>query len=416
MTNTNSGMPVDREWLRRMADAEDRCRSVSVGGLAHDLGSLYKYERRIMEKHVLFSLNSDGTIQQWSIWVEGNTIIKEYGRVGGAIQKTTDTIEKGKNTGKANATTPETQALAEAQAQWEKKLKSGYCKTEAEARQGKVDKQFIAGGADVMLAHRFRDHESKIVYPCYSQPKLDGHRCACIVNNGVCTLWSRTRKPINSVPHIIKAMEATFPKQSIICDGELYNHEYKNRFEEITSFIRQQTPKPGCEIVKYYVYDLVDDTLNFKQRTEKINKIKFANNSIVKVETRIVNNVEELMDYFIQDKESGYEGSMCRNSLGVYEHKRSYNLQKIKSSNDAEFKIIGVEKGRGRMQDCAIFVCSTKEGNTFNCKMKGSLDALKEFLINPKKIIGKNLTVQYQGMTNGNVPRFPVGIRIREDI
>ena len=30
----------NREWLRRMADAEDRCESVAVGGLAHDLGML----------------------------------------------------------------------------------------------------------------------------------------------------------------------------------------------------------------------------------------------------------------------------------------------------------------------------------------------------------------------------------------
>lgn len=364
----------------------------------------------------LYSLNSNGSIQQWTIGVCENKILKEYGQCGGKLQTGEDTIEQGKNTGKANETTPESQAIAEAQSQWEKKLKSGYCKTESEARQGKVDKEFVTGGVEPMLAKIFKDHESKIVYEAFSQPKLDGHRCICIVSNGICTLWSRTRKPINSVPHIVDAIEKTFPDTNITLDGELYNHEYKNRFEEITSFIRQQTPKPGCEIVKYYVYDLVDDTLNFKQRTERINKIKFANDSIIKVETRTVNNVEELMDYFIQDKDAGYEGSMVRNFEGVYEHKRSYNLQKIKSANDAEFKIIGVEAGRGRMAKCGVFICTTKEGNNFNCKMKGSLITLEEFLTNPKKIIGKMLTVQYQGVTNGNVPRFPVGIRIREDV
>lgn len=40
MTNMNHRPPASREWLRRMADAEDRCESVSVGGLAHDLGLL----------------------------------------------------------------------------------------------------------------------------------------------------------------------------------------------------------------------------------------------------------------------------------------------------------------------------------------------------------------------------------------
>jgi DNA ligase-1 len=282
------------------------------------------------EYPILYSLNSDGSIQQWSLSVKRNAIIKRYGKINGKIQETTDIIEKGKNIGKANATTPETQAIAEAQAQWEKKLKSGYCQTETEARQGRVDTGFISGGAEPMLAHKFRDHESKIVYPAYSQPKLDGHRCIAIINNGICTLWSRTRKPITGVPHIISILEKTFPNnnhirgydETIILDGELYNHAYKNSFEEITSFIRSQTPKSGYEIVEYHVYDLVDN-INFAERTLRIQNIKFASNKIVKVETRKVNGINELMEFFTIDRENGYEGSMVRNAQSPYKHGRS---------------------------------------------------------------------------------------------
>lgn len=42
MSTMNTPKPVDREWLRRMADAEERCESISVGGLAADLGELRK--------------------------------------------------------------------------------------------------------------------------------------------------------------------------------------------------------------------------------------------------------------------------------------------------------------------------------------------------------------------------------------
>jgi len=107
---------------------------------------------------------------------------------------------------------------------------------------------------------------------------------------------------------------------------------------------------------------------------------------------------------------------MVRNYKGVYEYRRSYNLLKIKSFDDEEFKVIGLEKGRGRMSSCAIFLCETKNGDRFSCKMRGSLDILKDYLINPQKVIGKILTVQYQGLTNGSLPRFPIGLRIREDI
>jgi len=372
-----------------------------------------------MKKNTLYSLNSDGSIQQWTIYVEKNTIIKEYGKLGGKIQVTSDTITNGKNIGKINQTTPEEQAILEAQAQWEKKLKSGYCQTEEEARQGNVDKQFIVGGEEVMLAHKFRDHEAKITYPCYSQPKLDGHRCACVVNNGKCTLWSRARKPITSVPHIIDAIEKTFPNQSIILDGELYNHDYKNSFEVITSFIRSQIPKDGHTIVEYHIYDLIDDKLTFEERAEKIQKIKFTGKSnysskIVKVETRKVNSAEELMDYFIIDKKTGYEGSMVRNSQSLYRHGRSYGLQKIKSFSDEEFEIIGVKEGRGRMSSCAIFMCRTKNGHEFSCKMEGSLENLKKYLADPEIAIGKQLTVKFQNFTTDGLPRFPIGIRVRE--
>jgi len=47
MSTMNTSNPIDREWLRRMADAEEQCPSISVGGLAVDLGVLSP-ERRPM--------------------------------------------------------------------------------------------------------------------------------------------------------------------------------------------------------------------------------------------------------------------------------------------------------------------------------------------------------------------------------
>lgn len=40
MKDTTKTAFPNTEWLRRMADAEDQCESVSVGGLAHELGVL----------------------------------------------------------------------------------------------------------------------------------------------------------------------------------------------------------------------------------------------------------------------------------------------------------------------------------------------------------------------------------------
>ena len=367
----------------------------------------------------LYSLNSNGSIQQWSISVENNRIIKEYGQIGGKMQSVTDIIRDGKNIGKSNETTPQEHEIAEATAQWEKKLKSGYSKTQKDARAGKVDAKFVTGGSEPMLAQKFRDHESKIQYPCYSQPKLDGIRCIAIIELGVASLWTRTRKPITGVPHIIKALEQQFPQYDgdtaedrTILDGELYNHSYKHRFEEIVSFCKQVTPKHGYQIVQYHVYDMVNADL-FTERTDKI-KSAGLRHPLVAVKTIYTLNVEQLMEQFGEDRICGYEGTMVRNADSLYENKRSYNLQKIKEFDDGEFIITGMNPGRGRMADCAIFTCANAAGDTFDCKMEGSLDVLKEILKNPKSVIGKMLTVRYQGFTNGKMPRFPIGVCVRD--
>ena len=368
----------------------------------------------------LYSLNSNGSIQRWTISVEDNQIIKEYGQIGGKMQSVTDIIRDGKNIGKSNETTSKEQAIAETTAQWEKKLKSGYAKTQKDAKAGVVDTKFVTGGIEPMLAHKFRDHANKIIYPCYAQPKLDGIRCIAIIENGVATLWTRTRKPITGVPHIIRAIEKQFPncvphcvgKYRIVLDGELYNHAYKNRFEEIVSFVKQVTPKAGHEVVEYHIYDMVND-FEFHERTDTINNAELQA-PLIAVKTTSILNVDQLTEQLGSDRFDGYEGTMVRNADSEYEHKRSYNLQKIKEFEDAEFKITGVKSGRGRMVDCAIFTCTTKNGDLFDCKMEGSLDVLKDILKNSRSVIGKMLTVRYQGLTNGNLPRFPIGVCVRD--
>jgi ATP-dependent DNA ligase len=102
---------------------------------------------------------------------------------------------------------------------------------------------------------------------------------------------------------------------------------------------------------------------------------KFGSN-IKLVSTDQVANVEQVIENFSKYRKLGYEGAMCR-ADSLYESGRSYGLQKIKEFDDSEYEIVGVEAGRGRMSECAIFVCTTKTGE-FRCKKEGSLDELKQ--------------------------------------
>ena len=54
--------------------------------------------------------------------------------------------------------------------------------------------------------------------------------------------------------------------------------------------------------------------------------------------------------------------------------------------------------------------------SVFSNVLAGDTGALKGYFENPDRAIGKLLTVQYQGLTGkSGVPRFPVGLRLRED-
>lgn len=373
----------------------------------------------------LYKKTSTGALQEWTITVEGNVIVTRWGQTGGAIQTTTDVIKSGKNTGKKNATTPEQQAEAEALSLWEKKLKKGYVQTIDDAETGKVN-DIIEGGISPMLAHRFDEQGHKIAYPAFAQPKFDGHRCIGVVKDGKASLWSRTRKPITGLPHIVKALEELSDNlcmKNLTLDGELYHHDYRAKFEELTSFIRNPEPKSGHEVVQYHIYDVVNSQTQSVRNEWLLQALFDEKHPLVLVETILVQNEDDLMEVFERFLAQGYEGLMVRNINGKYVNKRSYDLQKVKEFQDAEFTVVGVEEGRGKLAGHAIFVCAAdfegtvdEDAPRFRVKMKGETIELKKYFDNPKLVIGRQLTVKFQGYTKYGVPRFPVGERFLEDV
>jgi DNA ligase-1 len=358
----------------------------------------------------LYKLTSTGAIQMWSIGVEGNTIITHFGQKDGKIQRGEEAIKEGKNVGRSNETTPEEQALSEATSKWEGKVKKGYVEEINRAAAGEKD---IDGGYDCMLAHRFSDHGHKITYPCYVQPKLNGHRCLAVIDNGVAKLYSRTRKPITSCPHIVAELQAIFPAGHHELDGELYNHDYKDKFEDLASLIRQEVPAEDCTEIQYHVYDKKMDG-GFQDRVDRLfcdlaGTFKYVRCTY----STYVDSQDELMDQFDSFLQGGYEGAMARNTQGKYVGKRSYDLQKIKEFLDDDYPIIGINEGRGSYAGCGIFVCSLPNGETVDVKMRGPKERLKDFLNDHNLWKGKVLVVKYQYISKYGKPIFPVGERFK---
>lgn len=361
----------------------------------------------------LYKKTSTGAIQFWDIRVEGNSIITRYGQIGtDSPQTTVDTITEGKNIGRGNATSCIEQAVFEAEAKWRKQLKKGYVTSPEAAEADKVD-DIIEGGILPMLAHKNKDHAKKIKFPAFGQPKLDGIRCSAIKKKGKCTLWTRTRKQIHSMPHIIAAVEKMFP-HDVTLDGELYNHDYRDDFENIVSLVRPDEPVEGHEVVQLHIYDVVNKDPFATRHQWMVNNIK-KSPILIRVSTFLVQSAADVGALHDQMVAEGYEGLMLRNAEGLYVNKKSYDLQKVKKFETDEFKIIGFEEGRGRLAGhVGSFICRMKNGNEFKAKRKGNLKVLREYFLHHDMWEGKKLTVQYQGFTADGLPRFPIGIVVRD--
>ena len=362
----------------------------------------------------LYKLSTKGKPQFWEISYDGATIITKWGYIDGEVQETRDVITKGKNVGKKNETSPEEQALAEAQSQWEKKLKKGYVKTLTDAHEGKRD-AVITGGIDVMLAHKYEDHAHKVQYPCYGNVKLDGTRCAATIVNGKATLWSRTRKPINSMPHIVTALEKAFPGQTLDLDGELYAHHLNANFEELIHLVRSSKAVEGHDQMQYWVYDYPSHGGTYKERYEALQSLLPEDPAFVLVKADELPDEAAVLTYLDACLASKFEGAIIRNASGKYAGKRTADLLKVKKWQEDEFPITGIEEGRGKLQGhVGSFILTAKNGATFQAKLEGKLARLKDYFEDESLWKGKQMSVKYFELTSDGVPRFPVGKVIRD--
>lgn len=356
----------------------------------------------------LYKQAKKGRIQEWTVSTDKEKIVTIHGVLRGSLQETTK-IAKGKNIGRANETSPDKQAELQAQSMWNKKKDKGYFESEHEAINTQV---FLP-----MLAHDFEKHKKKVQYPAFIQPKLDGTRCLAYWEDNEIKLLSRGGKHYN-VPHISKALESILLKDTVF-DGELYLHGAT--FQQVTKLVKKYRPQQTEEL-KLWIYDVFKlDNLNqpFESRLIMLDALNLhVGKSCIGVQITPTEIVEsEALAYDIQKEylELGFEGAILRAKDLPYElAERSMKLLKIKSFMDAEYIITGYTEGEGKFERCVIWICATKDNKSFKVVPKGTIEDKKGWFKDAKDHIGSWLKVKYFELTDDGIPRFPVGIGIRE--
>lgn len=371
----------------------------------------------------LYKKDTKGKTRIWSIEVLGDKYRTISGLVDGEKVTSAWTVATPKNIGKANETTPEAQAEFEAVAEVTKKLEQGgYFEDIAD-----IDKETYF---EPMLAATYDDIKNFNAVGVYSQPKLDGVRCVTTRKG----MFSRNGKEFVSSPHIEEALKDLFNLfPDVVLDGELYNHDLRDDFNEIVSLIKKQKTTPESlektsRLVHYHVYDAFfpgNPDLDFERRYELIRNaiLEFAPNSLIRlVDTSKISSQEELDEVYAGYMQDGYEGQMIRIANSKYENKRTKNLIKRKEFIDGEFPLLDIIEGEGNWAGYAkSVVIKLENGSTCSSGIRGNQEFLRMLLLEKNKYLsgdatvrGHNddlsgeVTVRYQNRTPDGKLRFPI--------
>jgi DNA ligase-1 len=363
-------------------------------------------------KITLYKQDKKGRVQQWSVEVEESRHRTIEGLIDGKFTTSEWTQCVGKNIGKKHETSPEQQAILEAESKAKKKREKGFYDNIEDAGKGT---NFL----EPMLAHKFNDYGDDLVanHEVHSQPKLDGIRCIA-TREGI---FTRNGKEIVATPHLWLSIYMILDENPEVeaLDGELYNHQLKHDFNKITSLVKKLNVTPedlaeSATLIQYHVYDMVHPAKTFAERIETLEK--YGNYPFVHVvQTLKITDRAHLDEVYAWYLEDGYEGQMVRKSNSIYEKVRTKSLLKRKEFQDEDCEVIDIIEGQGNRSGMAGNVrCIHPNGNTFDANIKGGFEFYKKILIEKELHIGKKATIRYQNLTPDGNPRFPVMVCFRD--
>ena len=382
----------------------------------------------------IFGKDKSGKTRVWKATVFSFRVsnvamsVIQHGIYDGKLQVDSRQYTEGKNIGKKNETTPLQQCIAEVEKKRKDKIeKEGYSETfpgREASQSAQSSSQQSARKIFPMLANKYEPATSLrkrggIVFPCFVQPKLDGLRCVVYLVNGTPVYQSRTGGTFTVLQHLDASIQQILSQNpTLVLDGELYTRQIP--FEELAGIIKKKTltesDKQKIRCVQYHVYDLILPGVPFRERLSTLQQvISLSGTFVTPVLTHLANGSADFKEKFSEYVAQGYEGIMLRNTEGLYqENYRSNDLMKYKEFFENEYKIVDFKEAVGRDAGTVIWECETPEGRRFSVRPRGTQEARREWFSKGASLVGKQLTVIFQELSEMGVPRFPVGKAIRE--
>lgn len=259
------------------------------------------------------------------------------------------------------------------------------------------------------------EYDKQVSFPAFVQPKLDGVRLLTAKTGGRLTFLTRSGKDATASvhPRLVSLLQQRLPEGHVL-DGELYDHDARN-FQELTSRFK----KPNGRYLTYHVFDMFvprNPGLGFAERYALLQGLFPAvpKDLMVLVKTKKVATQGKL-DEMHAKLSAKYEGTMIRQPGVPYAiGKRSSSLLKRKDFKAEEFKIVDAVAAKGAHEGAVVWVLKGPGNRSFQASMSVPLSVRRKMYKEKKKYIGKWLTVKFQELTRDGIPRFPVGVAVRD--
>ena len=284
----------------------------------------------------------------------------------------------------------------------------------------------LASGYDEKLV-------AKIKWPAFAQLKMDGMRFNAIVKDGKCEFRTRNGKEVNLLGNLEAEFIALAAGNNTVFDGELVvmdeeDWQYLDRQtgngilnKAVKGTITPELANRVCatlwDIIPYEDFQNSISKHAYKHRFALLEAMHLDSGKIRIVSNQIVANLEEARTLFERYLAEGQEGIILKDSMSLWENKRSRGQIKFKGELECDLKIVGIQEGTGKyVGKIGAYICESEDG-ILKCDVGSGFKDDQRII--DQSVIGKVIAVKYNARIKNKQGRdslfLPIFLEIRED-
>jgi len=405
----------------------------------------------------LTKVDKHDKLRSWTIGFDGKKGTIIHGTNDGKKQ-----VDKFKVKLNSKSENIQSQAWLEITQRVRLKIRSGYVPIDSN----------IPAAMQLMRAKAYKPGQY-LNLPIMAERKYDGFRCAIYRGGDKIIYKSRQGCANSNLSHadeMFLQLLSYLPTNCVL-DCEIYRHGMA--FEDTQSILSTKTHIPQ-EIfnMQFYIFDFCcqeniqmearrrilerafrryyrkNNIAYYSEEPKKIisrdrvsdlkisfkighNPIPFDFHYLLLSPAYVIEDTEELDKLFYESISDGYEGLMIKKiSNGakidtamfketLYHRQKCSNILKYKTEETSEGICTDVfNDSKGREAGCGILEILVDDDEfgprKFRLKMMGTHESRRKFVADPDSVIGKVIEFKFQNWSSTGVPRFGVGVRVRD--